>query len=137
MKKACSGSNERNVMSYLRQQHATGATSLSDQCRIRGDWKTKQRKKKGYCISTVIATDCTCRYKKLQNESFTFTERTVIDYIKTLYSYLLALQVWHPSLFGITTYTTSMPLFNSLCKKLAAMLTYRTSFCLLLRIHGV
>lgn len=39
------GSNEINLCNiFLRQQHATGATSLSDQCKIHGDWKTKRKK---------------------------------------------------------------------------------------------
>lgn len=28
---------------YLHQQHATGATSLSDQCKVHGDWKRKPK----------------------------------------------------------------------------------------------
>lgn len=33
------GCNEIN----LHQQHATGATSLSDQCKVHGDWKRKPK----------------------------------------------------------------------------------------------
>lgn len=57
----------------------------------------KQSKRKAIVISTVIATNCTSRYKSYRMyQSFTFTEMTVIYYNKT--KYLLALE------FGTLTY---------------------------------
>lgn len=78
----------------MRQQHATGATSLSDQCKIHGDWKTKR---KGYCISTVIATNCTSSYKSYRMYHL-HSLRWQWLIILRLYSYLLALE------FGTLTY---------------------------------
>lgn len=84
-------------MQYLRQQHATGATSLSDQCKIHGDWKTKQKR--------LLYQHCHChqlyiQLQKLQNVSFTFIEMTVIDYIKTIFI-STGTRIWHSHLFGI------------------------------------
>ena len=82
-------------MSYLRQQHATGATLLSDQCKIHGDWKTKRN-----CISTVIATNCTSSYKSYRMYHL-HSLRWQWLIILRLYSYLLALEFGTRYLFGI------------------------------------
>lgn len=82
-------------MSYLRQQHATGATLLSDQCKIHGDWKTKRN-----CISTVIATNCTSSYKSYRMYHL-HSLRWQWLIILRLYSYLLALDFGTRYLFGI------------------------------------
>lgn len=81
----------------MRQQHATGATSLSDQCKIHGDWKTKR---KGYCISTFIATNCTSSYKSYRMYHL-HSLRWQWLIILRLYSYLLALEFGTRTLFGI------------------------------------
>lgn len=92
-----SGSN--GAKTDLRQQHATDATSLSDQCKVHGDWKKNKQKnqnkaKEAIVLSTVIATNCTSSYKSYRMFSFTFTEMTVIDYIKTIFI-STGTRIWH------------------------------------------
>lgn len=61
--------------------------------------KTKKREKKNKAkeaivLSTVIATNCTSSYKSYRMFSFTFTEMTVIDYIKTIFI-STGTRIWH------------------------------------------
>lgn len=77
-------------MQYFWQQHATGATSLSEQCKVHGEWKTKREV---YCISTVIATNCTSSYKSYRMyQSHLHSLRWQWLIILRLYLYLLALK---------------------------------------------
>lgn len=56
--------------------------------------KPKNKAKEAIVLSTVIATNCTSSYKSYRMFSFTFTEMTVIDYIKTIFI-STGTRIWH------------------------------------------
>ena len=89
------GSNERNICSIC----GNNMQLVLLHCQINAKYMEtgKQSKKKGYCISTVIATDCTSSYKSYRMYHL-HSLRWQWLIILRLYSYLLALE------FGTLTY---------------------------------
>lgn len=67
---------------------------------MQNTWRLVNKAKKAIVLALSLPPTVHLVTKKVQNVSFTFTEMTVIDYIKTIFI-STGTRIWHSYLFGI------------------------------------